>query len=111
MFDLILKNGKIIDGTGSPAFFADIAIKDGKIARIAKGLSDAREILDVKGLTVTPGFSDSHAHNDLNFLTFPAQQEKVEQGITTSVAGTCGTTNAPLSLEFRPDEEVEYEPP
>ena len=109
MFDLILKNGKIIDGTGSPAYFADIAVKDGKIARIGKGLTDAREVVDVNGLTVTPGFIDSHAHNDLNFLTFPAQQEKVEQGITTSVAGTCGTTNAPLSLEFRADEEVEYE--
>ncbi len=108
MFDLILKNGKIIDGTGSPAFFADIAIKDGKIARIAKGLSDAREILDVKGLTVTPGFIDSHAHNDQNLFTFPAQAEKVEQGITTAVAGTCASTNAPLSLEFRPEEEVEY---
>lgn len=109
MFDLILKNGKIIDGTGSPAFFADIAIKDGKIARIAKGLTDAREILDVKGLTVTPGFIDSHAHNDLNLPAFPEQREKVEQGITTAVAGACGTTNAPLSLEFRPEDEVEYE--
>ena len=108
MFDLILKNGKIIDGTGSPAFFDDIAIKDGKIARIAKGLSDAREILDVKGLTVTPGFIDSHAHNDLNLPAFPEQREKVEQGITTAVAGACGTTNAPLSLEFRPEDEVEY---
>ncbi len=109
MFDLILKNGKIIDGTGSPAYFADIAVKDGKIARIAKQIEGGKEILDVKGLTVTPGFIDSHAHNDLNMLTFPAQAEKVEQGITTAVAGTCGTSNAPLSLEFCAEKEVEYE--
>ncbi len=109
MFDLILKNGKIIDGTGMPTFFGDIAVKDGRIARIAPGIEDDCEILDVKGLVVTPGFIDSHAHNDLNMLTFPEQREKLEQGITTAVAGTCGTTNAPLSLEFRAEDDQEYE--
>lgn len=108
MFDLVLKNGKIIDGTGTPAFYADIAVKDGRIARIARNIEDDCEILDVKGLTVTPGFIDSHAHNDLQMLSFPEQREKVEQGITTAIAGTCGTTNAPLSCEFRAEEDVEY---
>ncbi len=109
MYDLIIKNGEILDGTGSPACFADIAIKDGKIAKIGKGLEGAAEILNAAGLVVTPGFIDSHAHNDLNALTFPAQTEKVEQGITTAVAGTCGTTNAPLSREFHAEEDTEYE--
>ena len=108
MFDLVLKNGKIIDGTGTPAYHADIAIKDGKIVRIAKNI-EASNVLDVKGLVVTPGFIDSHAHNDAQALTFPTQTEKLEQGITTAIAGTCGTSRAPLPREFSADKDVEYE--
>ncbi|MBQ9778240.1 MAG: amidohydrolase family protein, partial [Clostridia bacterium] len=96
MYQLVIKNGIIIDGTGSPSFRADVAIENGRIARIAKGLKGEREI-DATGLTVTPGFIDSHAHNDSMIFTYPEQREKIEQGITTSVAGTCGSTEAPLS--------------
>lgn len=95
MYDLIIRNGSILDGTGSPSFYADIAIKDGKIARIAKTLSGAGEILDAAGLTVTPGFIDSHSHADTTLLPFPDQIEKVEQGITTAIGGNCGSSAAP----------------
>ncbi len=107
-YDLITKNGRIIDGTGGPAYYSDIAIKDGKIVRISKCLTQAKEIIDAKGLTVTPGFIDSHSHNDANILTFPDQIEKIEQGITTSVAGTCGSTQAPLDRDFSLDKDVTY---
>ena len=108
MFDLIIKNGKIIDGTGGPAYFSDVALKDGKIVRISKHLSQAKQIIDAKGLTVTPGFIDSHSHNDQNILKYPDQIEKIEQGITTSVAGTCGSTKAPLRYDFTDSDDVVY---
>jgi len=96
MYDLIIKNGKILDGTGSPVFRADIAIKDGKIARIGRGLTDAAQVIDASGLTVTPGFIDSHSHSDSSILTESTQREKIEQGITTSIGGQCGSSPAPL---------------
>ncbi len=99
------KNGTVIDGTGSPSYFADIAVKDGKIAKIAKHVEGAKQVIDAKGLTVTPGFVDCHGHNDLAILTYPDQIEKIEQGITTAIAGQCGTTDAPIG------KDVALEPP
>lgn len=97
MYDLIIQNGSILDGTGSPSFYADIGIKDGKITKIARNLSGAKETLDAAGLTVTPGFIDSHSHADTSLLPFPDQIEKVEQGITTAIGGNCGSSAAPSS--------------
>lgn len=102
MYDLIIKNGRIIDGTGSPSYFADVAIKDGKIARIAKEIEGGDQIIDARGLVVTPGFIDSHSHSDSLLLKYPDQIEKIEQGITTSIAGQCGTSPAPVSMEIDP---------
>ncbi len=99
MYDLIIKNGKIIDGTGSPYYRADIAVKDGKIAKIGKALDGAERIIDAAGLTVTPGFIDSHSHSDSAVDQYPALIEKVEQGITTSIGGQCGGSTAPRKDE------------
>lgn len=95
MFDLIIKNGKIIDGTGNVPYFADLGIKDGKISKIAKELSGG-EVIDASRLCVTPGFIDSHSHSDTDFLSFPEQKEKIEQGITVSVGGQCGGSKYPF---------------
>ena len=65
MYDLLIKNGTIFNGTGSPSFYGDIGVKDGRIARIGKGLEGAKTVIDATGLTVTPGFIDSHSHGDL----------------------------------------------
>ena len=66
MYDLLIKNGFIIDGTGSPGFHADVAVKDGKIVKIArKILGEAAQVIDATGLTVTPGFIDAHSHDDI----------------------------------------------
>ncbi|MBQ7565837.1 MAG: D-aminoacylase [Oscillospiraceae bacterium] len=97
MYDLIIKNGVVIDGTGSPGFHADVAVKDGKIARIGRGLTGAAKTLDAAGLVVTPGFIDSHSHADSSVLRFPDLTEKVEQGITVNIAGQCGSSATPLS--------------
>ena len=85
MYDMVIKNGSIIDGTGSPAFHADIAINGGKIVKVARNIKDGKQVIDAKGLTVTPGFIDSHSHADNAMLTFPEMIEKIEQGITTSI--------------------------
>ena len=109
MFDLLIKNGKIIDGTGSPSYFADIAIKDGKIVKIGKGLSGASEIIDATGLCVTPGFIDSHSHSDANLLSLPDMREKVEQGITFSIGGQCGGSIVPLGKNADPKDYKIYD--
>lgn len=102
MFDLIIKNGKVIDGTGSPAFSADVAVQDGKIARIGYHLGEAKQVIDAAGLVVTPGFIDSHSHSDSTILDFPDQVEKQEQGVTTSIGGQCGIGPAPVSRDADP---------
>ena len=79
MYDLIIKGAAVLDGTGSDAFFADVAVKDGKIAKIGENLSGAKEIIDATGLTLSPGWIDSHSHSDTKFLTYPDMKEKVEQ--------------------------------
>jgi len=91
MYDILIQNGRIIDGTGSPAMAAQVAIKDGKIAKIARHIEgEAKTVIDAAGKVVTPGFIDSHSHSDNQFSSNSVQTEKVEQGITTSVAGQCG---------------------
>ncbi len=98
MYDLIIKNGYIIDGTGNDGFKADIRVKDGKIAKIHRAINeDAREIIDATGLTVSPGFIDSHSHDDLICYGMPSLWHKLEQGVTTEITGMCGFSCAPVS--------------
>ena len=100
MFDLLIQNGMVIDGTGSPEMRADVAVKDGKIVRVARKIcEEAKQVIDAKGLVVTPGFIDSHSHSDRTILTSPDQTEKVEQGITTAICGQCGGSDAPISRD------------
>jgi len=97
MYDLIIKNGAVIDGTGSPAYHCDVAVSDGKIVRMERNSTDeSRVTIDAKGLTVTPGFIDSHSHSDNAVFDYPDMIEKIEQGITTSIGGQCGMTLAPI---------------
>lgn len=91
MYDILIQNGQLINGTGSPAIRGEVAIKDGKIVKIARHIpGEAKAVIDATGKVVTPGFIDSHSHSDHNFYSNPDQIEKVEQGITTSVGGQCG---------------------
>ena len=95
MLDLIIKNASILDGTGAPAFAGDVAVKDGKIVAVGKVEDEATRVIDAKGLTLSPGWIDSHSHSDGTWLTQPDQREKLEQGITFSIAGQCGSSRAP----------------
>jgi len=96
-FDLIIKNGLLIDGCGNPWFKADVGIVQGKITKIGK-LSNAKaeEIINARGLIVCPGFIDIHTHSDLSLLINPRAESKVRQGVTTEVVGNCGLSAAPV---------------
>ena len=95
MLDLVIKNGLIIDGCGGEPYVSDIGIKDGKIVKIGTNTDEAKNTVDAEGLTVTPGFIDSHSHSDNAVFSKPDMIEKCEQGITTSIGGQCGSTLFP----------------
>lgn len=98
MFDLVVENAKIVDGTGNPSFRGDIGIRGGKIARVGRRLGPAAKRITAEGLVACPGFIDSHSHIDQTLRMDPAQTAKLEQGITLSVAGQCGSSWPPAAL-------------
>ncbi|HRZ95103.1 MAG TPA: D-aminoacylase [Candidatus Moranbacteria bacterium] len=100
MYDIIIKNGQIIDGTGAPMFLGDIGIKEEKIAKIGDLRNEkADEIIDAGGKYVCPGFIDVNNHSDTYWQLFlnPDLESLVYQGITTIVGGNCGSSLAPLT--------------
>jgi len=100
MYDVLIKNGLIVDGSGSPAYKGNIAVKDGIIAAIGPDVDGKAEmVLDAKGLEVAPGFIDSHSHSDSSALFGSSSYNYLEQGVTLQVAGQCGTSRTPFSEE------------
>lgn len=102
MFDVLLRGGTVVDGSGRPGFRSDVAIKDGKIQAV-QDLSEAvaEKVIDVKGLVVSPGFIDMHSHSDLSILTHPKAESSISQGITTEIVGSCGWSLAPVKEETK----------
>jgi len=96
MYDIVIKNGLIIDGSGKPGFKADLAVKGGRITKIGKSIDrEANRIISAEGLAVCPGFIDIHTHSDFVLLVNPKAESKVRQGVTTEVIGNCGVSAAP----------------
>jgi N-acyl-D-amino-acid deacylase len=95
-YDLLLRNGTLVDGTRAPRLTADVAVRGDRIAAIGS-LDGARAALelDVSGRIVAPGFIDAHTHDDRLMLSAPEMAPKVSQGVTTVVAGNCGVSLAP----------------
>lgn len=96
-YDILIKNGLIVDGSGKSGFRADVAIREGKILRIGtlKNVA-AGKIIDANGMVVAPGFIDLHSHADRNILRNPHVENNIRQGITTVLAGNCGGSPLPL---------------
>ncbi|HLH91771.1 MAG TPA: D-aminoacylase [Xanthobacteraceae bacterium] len=94
--DILIRNGLLIDGSGSPGVAADLAIAGGRIAAIGQNLGDARRVIDAGGLAVTPGFIDIKTHSDFTLPINPKAESKVRQGVTTEIIGHCGFSVAPV---------------
>lgn len=102
MNDILFKNAIVVDGTGSPAFEADILIEGPVIREVgALGGKRATGTIDAKGLVVCPGFIDMHCHADFSLPMVPSADSLVHQGITTAVVGQCGLSPAPLPQSNR----------
>jgi len=102
-YDLIVKNGTVIDGSGSTRYRADVGVKDGKIATIGRINAPADEIIDAEGHVVSPGFVDGHTHMDAQIFWDSLGSCSCYHGVTSVVMGNCGFTLAPCR-----EEEVDY---
>src|SRR5687768_6345773 len=97
-YDLVLRNGRIVDGTGSPWYRADLAIKGDTIVRIAPSIPEtAARTIDVTGLAVAPGFIDIHTHARRGIFEVPTADNYVRQGVTTLIEGPDGGSPVPLA--------------
>jgi len=94
---LLIKNGKIVDGTGKPSFIADIQIAGDKIIKIGKINYSERNTIDAEGLVVSPGFIDIHDHSDSTLLADGRAKSLILQGVTTTIIGNCGYSLAPIN--------------
>ena len=96
-YDLVLRNGRIVDGTGSPWHRADLAIRGDTIARIAPSIPDrATRVIDVEGRVITPGFIDVHTHAGRGIFDVPTADNYVRQGVTTVMEGGDGSSPVPI---------------
>ena len=101
MYDLIIKNGTVYDGTGEKPFFADVAIKGNKIVAIGELEESSKEVIDAKGKIVAPGFVDIHTHYDGQVTWDPYLSPSTYHGVTTVVMGNCGVGFSPCKPEER----------
>jgi N-acyl-D-amino-acid deacylase len=91
-FDVLIRNGKVVDGTGNPYWYGDVAIRDGKIAAMGKlDGRTAKQTIDAKGLVVTPGFIDIHNHSDYTLVTDGNAESMIRQGVTSMIFGEGGS--------------------
>lgn len=97
MYDVLIRNGKIISGMGNPWFYGDVALVKDKIVKIGR-LSEekAAKVIDARGCFVSPGFIDGHSHSDLFIFVDPKAEQKIMQGVTTENVGMDGMSVAPI---------------
>src|SRR5688572_27799023 len=95
-YDLLIKNGSVIDGSGNPAFRADVAVQNGKVVELGKLSGQARRTVDAEGHVVSPGFVDNHCHFDAQVTWDPLCSFSPQHGATTVVFGNCSLALAPI---------------
>ena len=97
MYDLVIKGGRVVDGSGNPWFPGEVAVNGGIISAVGKVEKKARETIDASGMIVSPGFIDAHSHGDIVLISEPEARIKIMQGITTEIVGQDGLGEAPLT--------------
>ncbi|OGS66537.1 MAG: hypothetical protein A3K59_08690 [Euryarchaeota archaeon RBG_19FT_COMBO_69_17] len=101
-FDVLVRNGRVLDGTGTPWRVLDLGVRRGRIAQVGRlNRSKASVVIDAAGKYVAPGFIDIHTHSDIGILAEPTCECAVRQGVTTHVIGNCGDSPAPISDVYR----------
>ncbi len=91
-YDLLILDGRVIDGTGNPAFRADVAVRDGRIVAVGRNVDgEAQVVIEARGKVVAPGFIDMHSHSDLSLLVDGNAESKIRQGVTTEILGESGS--------------------
>ena len=91
MYDLLIKSGMIVDGSGDVPYLGDVAVNGDTIVRIARSIDEpAQRVIDAKGKLVTPGFIDIHCHSDAIVFQPGKNPKRLQQGFTTEVVGNCG---------------------
>ncbi len=112
-FDLLITGGKIIDGSGKPAFIGDVGVVGEKIEAIGDlSGATATKTIDGSGCYVSPGFIDVHSHSDAYLLIEPSAASKIFQGVTTEIVGNCGASAAPLMGDYKmPSDWIDKEYP
>ncbi len=100
--DVLIRNARVLDGTGTPWFISDVGMRNGRIVKVgASGRSRADVIVDGTGRYLAPGFIDIHTHSDVGILVEPTAECAIRQGVTTHLIGNCGDSSAPISDRYR----------
>jgi N-acyl-D-aspartate/D-glutamate deacylase len=95
-YDLVIRGGRVVDGSGLPSYVADVGVKDGKVVEVGKLKDGAAKTIDAAGLAVSPGFIDHHTHLDAQMLWDPYGTCEPQHGVTSVVMGNCGLSLAPV---------------
>src|SRR5438874_8529792 len=100
-YDLLIKNGRVIDGSGRPAFHGDVGVAKGKIVELGRLGGSARQTIEADGRVVAPGFIDNHCHYDAQVVWDPLCTYSCHHGSTTVIIGNCSLALAPAKAEAR----------
>lgn len=95
--DVLIRGGRVLDGSGTPWRREEIGVQGGRIGRVGCIREDAAQVIEAEGMVVCPGFVDLHTHNDLTALPYPDMESYIMQGVTTVAGGNCGLSMAPLN--------------
>jgi len=111
MLDLIIKGCRVVDGTGKPAFTAEVGVSRDRVVLIRESIEqEARRTIQAAGLCLAPGFIDPHTHSDVTLLVDRKAESKIRQGVTTEIIGNCGSSPAPQIGSSREEALAEAKP-
>src|SRR5579864_3810334 len=105
-YDLLIKNGRIVDGSGMPSFHGDVGVKDGKIADLGKLSGAAGQTVDAGGQVIAPGFIDNHCHYDAQVTWDPLCSFSCDHGATSVIFGNCSLSLAPVRKDPKKQERL-----